>query len=83
MQIRIHPDGTVHTIYQEELDLSSLGPYEVRRGSYVEPTPAANWKADLAPVDGPLLGPFIRRSEALQAEQTWLETFWLPAVVRI
>ncbi|MCI0640167.1 MAG: hypothetical protein L0Y70_13925 [Gemmataceae bacterium] len=49
----------------------------VERASHVEPDPVGHWWADLAPVGGPLLGPFDRRSEALQAESTWLETNWL------
>ena len=30
-----------------------------------------------APVGGPVLGPFDRRSEALEAERAWLEAHWL------
>jgi hypothetical protein len=29
------------------------------------------------PVDGPVLGPFDLRSEALEAEQVWLAKNWL------
>ena len=36
-------------------------------------------QADLSPVGGPLLGPFERRSDAVQAEVYWLETNWLAA----
>lgn len=31
------------------------------------------WWADLTPVEGPVLGPFTKRSEALAAEAEWLE----------
>ncbi|MAT15621.1 MAG: hypothetical protein CMJ46_10170 [Planctomyces sp.] len=83
MQLRVHPDGTIHSLYQDELDLTPLGAVCIRRGSRVEPTPDARWEADLAPVNGPKLGPFDHRTEALAAEQAWLETFWLPAVMQI
>jgi hypothetical protein len=33
----------------------------------------------LAPVGGPRLGPYSLRSQALTAEQTWLEAHWLTA----
>jgi len=32
------------------------------------------WVADLRPVNGPLLGPFAKRSVALAAEEEWLNT---------
>jgi hypothetical protein len=35
------------------------------------------WWADLGPVSGPKLGPFDRRSQALEAEREWLEASWL------
>jgi len=31
------------------------------------------WAADLAPVGGPVLGPFARRADALAAEVAWLK----------
>jgi hypothetical protein len=43
----------------------------------VEPDTVGRWLADMAPVDGPVLGPFDRRSEALAAEREWLEQNWL------
>ena len=74
----IDPDGRVRFIWSDELaGLLALGTPEVRRGSHVEPTPAGQWEADLAPVGGPKLGPFTLRSEALQAETEWLTENWL------
>ena len=32
----------------------------------------------MKPVDGPVLGPFNMRSQALAAERRWLEKHWLP-----
>ena len=76
MKLLIRPDGTVRAIYQEEIDLAALGRPTITRASHVEPTSEGRWLADLAPVGGPVLGPFDRRSEALQAEHDWLER-WL------
>jgi hypothetical protein len=43
----------------------------------VEPDDHGRWLADLTPVQGPCLGPFQRRSDALQAEAEWLAANWL------
>jgi hypothetical protein len=77
MQLVVTPSGDVRTIYIEAIPLSSLGRLTISRGSHVEPTADGKWVADLAPVDGPTLGPFARRSEALAAEVAWLEANWL------
>jgi hypothetical protein len=76
MELRIDPDGTVRFVYDEALDLSSLGSPSIRRASQVEPDAEGRWWSDLSPVQGPMLGPFARRSEALAAEATWLATHW-------
>jgi hypothetical protein len=49
------------------------GDAKVTRASHVEPNPAGGWGADMAPVNGPMLGPFKLRSEALSAEVAYLE----------
>lgn len=77
MQLLISPAGHVYCLYGEELDLRVLGPLQLRRASHVEPDAQGQWYADLAPVGGPRLGPFARRSEALAAEVQWLEDRWL------
>ncbi len=77
MQLTIEPTGDVRTIYTENLDLSSIGQVTIRRGSHVEPNETSQWHADLLPVDGPTLGPFFSRSQALAAEVLWLEEHWL------
>ena len=77
MQLVVMPDGRVRCLYDETLDLRALGPLAIRRGSHVEPTADGRWTADLAPVQGPLLGPFATRSEALAAEVEWLTAHWL------
>ena len=77
MQLLIQPDGGVRCIYDEEIDLSALGRVRIRRGSFVEPDDDGRWFADLAVSDGPRLGPFERRSDALDAEHRWLIENWL------
>jgi hypothetical protein len=77
MELVISSDGTAKCVYSEEIDLSSLGTLTIRRGSHVEPTGAGQWLCDLSPVNGPTLGPFVNRSEALSAEQAWLNKHWL------
>ena len=77
MQIIVQSDGSLRCLYSEELDLRGLGQLTITRGSHVEPTTAGQWTADLAPVGGPLLGPYVNRSQALEAERQWLEQHWL------
>lgn len=77
MQMVIDGQGTIHCLYAEVLDLTVFGPLSIRRASHVEPDVAGQWRADLSPVGGPMLGPFARRSDALSAEHDWLEKHWL------
>ena len=79
MQLIIDPGGQVRCLYTETIDLAVLGSLTIARASHVEPDELGRWIADLSPVDGPCLGPFLKRSEALTAEQTWLEEHWLSA----
>ena len=78
MKLLVKPDGTVRAIYDEAIDLGVLGRPTITRASHVEPDQEGRWLADLTPVGGPVLGPFDRRSEALEAERDWLERHWLP-----
>ena len=77
MQMVIDRQGQVRCLYEEVIDLACLGQLTIRRGSHVEPDSDGQWWADLAPVKGPRIGPFDRRSEALDAEREWLENHWL------
>jgi hypothetical protein len=72
MEMVISPGGTVRCIYGEEIDLSQLGQVDILRASHVEPDVAGAWWTDMAPVNGPKLGPFQKRSAALEAEVQWL-----------
>ena len=77
MQILIDSGGTGRCIYDEAIDIVALGQPHIQRASHVEPDGRGQWIADLAPVGGPKLGPFSRRSAALEAERRWLEVHWL------
>jgi hypothetical protein len=77
MELVIEPGGVVRCIYAEEIDLEALGSPAISRASHVEPDREGRWQADLSPMGGLVLGPFLRRSEALEAERNWLEEHWL------
>lgn len=53
--------------------LRQVGDVQTRRASHVEPTDDDRWMADMSPMDGPVLGPFDLRTDALAAEHKWLE----------
>ncbi len=77
MELLIQTGGRVRCIYGESLDIHQLGRVSIQRGSHVEPTAECQWTADLAPVNGPKLGPFLTRTQALAAEERWLLEHWL------
>jgi hypothetical protein len=79
MELRIHPGGEVRCLYGEAIDLHVLGQPHITRASQVEPDEQGRWWADLSPVQGPRLGPFRLRTQALDAEQEWLKRHWLMA----
>jgi hypothetical protein len=73
MQAIVQPNGAIRCLYDETIDLSQVGQLSIRRASHVEPAAGGQWFADLSPMEGPILGPFPRRSEALAAERAWIE----------
>lgn len=77
MDLLIDPGGNIRCIYGEAINLAELGQLSIRRGSHVEPDEHGQWLCDLAPVAGPLLGPFASRSAALAAEVDWFNQHWL------
>ncbi len=81
MHLVVDPGGGVRCLYSECIDLASLGPVSIRRASRVEPDDDGQWRADLSPCSGPVLGPFPFRSQALEAERDWLEVHILAATV--
>ncbi len=68
MEIIVKPTGVFIGIYSDTFDYGSFGRPQIRRASHVEPDDKGRWTADLSPVDGPMLGPFDKRSEAIDAE---------------
>lgn len=74
--VNITPDGVLHFLYDDALTgLMEAGKATVKRASHVEPEfedGKTVWYADMAPVQGPKLGPFPLRDEALAAEVAWL-----------
>jgi hypothetical protein len=77
MELVVFRQGNVQCLYDESLDLSALGRLTIRRASHVEPTAEGQWTSDLAPLYGPVLGPFPLRSAALAAEEGWIARNWL------
>lgn len=78
MELFVGTSGEITTLYSEVLDLAALGALSIQRASHVEPDEAGQWWAEI--VDGPRLGPFERRSEALAAEVAWLTEHRLPTL---
>ena len=72
MELVVDAGGDVRCVYGEELDLRELGKLQITRASHVEPDRDGFWWAYMGPVDGPVLGPYGSRSEALGAERGWL-----------
>jgi hypothetical protein len=72
--ISVDDEGRLTFIYSDDLlFLHELGRSSVTRASHVEPTSAGEWTADMNPSNGPVLGPFKTRKEALDAEIEWLK----------
>ncbi|MDP3767105.1 MAG: hypothetical protein Q8S13_03745 [Dehalococcoidia bacterium] len=75
MDLFIRPDGSIETIYSDDLQLAlaETGTHNVKRASHVEPADGGGWTADMSPIrGGPVLGPFPTRADALAAEVDWL-----------
>jgi hypothetical protein len=88
MELVVDADGNVRCIYDEGIDLREIGKLQITRASHVEPDRDGCWWADMGPSDGPVLGPYASRSEALGAERGWLAAIhfddssasgWIPA----
>ena len=71
--INVHPDGTMSFVWSDDMAaLAGEGDVTMRRVSNVE-WRECGWCADLAPVGGPVLGPFGGcRQAAIEAEVAWL-----------
>lgn len=77
MELLVQPSGDIRCVYGEDVTLAQLGRLSIQRGSHVEPNTEGQWTADLSPVQGPTLGPFSSRHDALSAEVAWLNEHWL------
>lgn len=73
--VTILPDGTIAFVWDDALAFTvGLGAVRMPRASNVEwPAGADGWIADMSPVNGPALGPFLERADALRAEREWLD----------
>lgn len=76
-RIVIRKDGTIVGIYSDEIPFREIaaqlgGGLSIKRASHVEPRDDGRWEADLSPSQGPMLGPFDLRQQALAAEVEWL-----------
>lgn len=77
--INIAADGTIQFVWDDELaPLIHVGHAKIRRASDVEPVSVfgfiqSRWCADMSRSDGPLLGPFPLRGQAIDAEHEWLQ----------
>jgi hypothetical protein len=76
MDLVVDPTGRTFAVYDELIELAALGRPVITRASHVEPDGRGLWHTDLAPVGGPVLGPYSRRSDALAAERAWLAAHW-------
>jgi hypothetical protein len=69
----VDKEGKTKFLYSEEYtELMDEAICEIKRASNVEPCPDNCWKAYMLE-DGVILGPFKKRSEALEAEVKYLE----------
>jgi len=73
MILSISKSGQVKAVYRDDFDWRSLGRLMVQRASQVEPDSLGFWWADLTMSNGPKVGPFVRRQDAIAAEVGWLE----------
>jgi hypothetical protein len=72
MTLLITPAGNTISLHSDDFDFTRIGAARIQRASNVEPCDQG-WQADLSPVNGPILGPYAKRRQALQAEIDWIE----------
>ena len=53
---------------------ADIARFLVQKGADVNATADGQWTADMGPMDGPVLGPYRLRGEALAAEVKWLRS---------
>ena len=78
MELLIESSGNARCVYSDTLPLANIGKLRIERASHVEPNDKGEWIADLSLVfSGPILGPFLKRTDAIAAEVQWLHDNWL------
>lgn len=77
--VTIRKDGVIEFIYDDDLKgfIDDSEEKKVFRASHVEPDGTGDWWADLSPINGPKLGPFSKRQDALDAEVNWIQNNYL------
>lgn len=70
--IHITAEGHLTFVWDDDLATVFDGKLSIKRASHVEPDDRGEWWADLSPVGGPKLGPYILRGTALHDERMWL-----------
>ena len=86
--IIIENDGTIRFLYDYNSEkgklfsdeLVSYGTSNIERRSHINPKVTENgvkFFVDLSPSNGPELGPFETRQEAIEAEEDWINSNWL------
>ena len=75
LRLLIDARGEIFFLHDDALlPVMQEGQTRTVRASHVEPGPdGRQWFADLSPQNGPNLGPFPTRTEALAAEVAWIE----------
>lgn len=76
MKIKINTNGTLNLVYTEDICVEELGKIDsIKRLFHVEPTQDNKWtaKVNIGTSECVVLGPYDKRSEALEAEVAWIE----------
>jgi hypothetical protein len=73
MIISIDKHGHFRGVYTDSFPWRELGTPRIQRASHLEPDHLGLWWADLSLSNGPKIGPFARRADAIAAEIRWLE----------
>ena len=73
------PTGTFSEVYYDDLpDLKAEWKAAIKRAIYVDVC-EGGWVADMSILDGPQLGPYRSRQDALDAEVDWIEEMYFGA----
>ena len=78
--VDIKPSGQVRYLHDDLVaGVIDPGPVTARRASHIEISEdGKTWYVDLAPVDGPTVGGFASRQQAVEYEEAWLRERGFP-----